>query len=218
MKAKLIVNYGILEEDILVLTEKETKQPTYANIIYGINWLVQKNNEGYKNIWLQYSGHGYYKKDTNGDEIDGRDECLVSEDNRFITDDVLNTNLINRLSSDVNMISIMDCCHSGTIMDLKYKYKTRGVCELQYNNQDGKNIISISGCRDDQTSADAWFTYKWNGALTKKLMMILERSNYTITSMNLLTELHTELGIDGFTQRPVITTSRRVTENTPFVI
>ena len=53
MKAKLMVTYGILEEDILVLTEKESKQPTYANIIYGINWLVEKNREGYKNIWFQ---------------------------------------------------------------------------------------------------------------------------------------------------------------------
>ena len=218
MKTKLIVNYGILEEDILVLTEKETKTPTATNIMYGMNWLVEKNKQGYKNIWFQYSGHGYFKKDENGDELDGRDECLVSVDNNFITDDDLNTNMINRMSNDTNMICIMDCCNSGTILDLKYKYKTRGVCELQYNNKDGKNIISISGCRDDQTSADAWFSNKWNGALTKKLMMILERSNYAITNMNLLTELHTELGVDGFTQKPVITTSRRLTDNSPFII
>ena len=218
MKAKLIKNYGILEDDILVITEKESKKPTYANIIYGINWLVEKNRQGYKNIWFQYSGHGYFKKDKNGDELDGRDECLVTVDTKFITDDVLNTNLVNRMSDDVNMICIMDCCHSGTIMDLKYKYKTRGVCELQYNNKDGKNIISISGCRDDQSSADAWFTNKWNGALTKKLMTVLERSTYSITNMNLLTELQTELGNDRFTQRPVITASRRLTENSPFII
>jgi hypothetical protein len=218
MKAKLIVNYGILEEDILILTEKEAKTPTYTNIIYGLNWLVEKNKQGYKNIWFQYSGHGYFKKDLNGDELDGRDECLVTVDDKFITDDVLNTNLISRMSSDANMICIMDCCYSGTIMDLKYKYKTLGVCELQYNNKDGKNIISISGCRDDQTSADAWFSNKWNGALTKKLMTVLERSNYTITNMNLLTELQSELSGDGFTQQPVITTSRRLTENTPFII
>ena len=121
MKAKLIVNYGILEDDILVITEKESKKPTYANMMYGINWLVEKNRQGYKNIWFQYSGHGYFKKDTNGDELDGRDECLVTVDTKFITDDVLNTNLVNRMSDDVNMICIMDCCHSGTIMDLKYK-------------------------------------------------------------------------------------------------
>tara|TARA_Y100000741_G_scaffold359857_1_gene341170 strand:+ start:1210 stop:2307 length:1098 start_codon:yes stop_codon:yes gene_type:complete len=218
MKAKLMVTYGILEEDILVLTEKESKQPTYANIIYGINWLVEKNREGYKNIWFQYSGHGYYKKDRNGDELDGKDECLVTVDTKFITDDVLKTNLVNRMSDDVNMICIMDCCHSGTIMDLKYKYKRRGLCELQYNDKDSKNIISVSGCRDNQTSADAWFTNKWNGALTKKLMIVLERSNYAITNMNLLSELQTELSNDKFSQRPVITASRRLTENTPFVI
>ena len=218
MKAKLIINYGILEEDILVLTEKEANTPTYTNIIYGMNWLVEKNKQGYENIWFQYSGHGIYKNDINGDELDGRDECIVSSDMKVISDDVLNTNLVSRMSSDVNMICIMDCCYSGTIMDLKYKYKTRGVCELQYNNKDGKNIISISGCRDDQTSADAWFTNKWNGALTKKLMTILERSNYAITTMNLLTELRIELSADGFTQQPVITTSRRVTDNTPFII
>ena len=76
----------------------------------------------------------------------------------------------------------------------------------------------MSGCRDDQTSADAWFTNKWNGALTKKLMSVLERSNYSITNMNLLTELQTELKDDRFTQRPVITASKRLTENTPFII
>ena len=218
MKAKLIAEYGILKEDILVLTESETMRPTYANIIYGMNWLIEKNKQGYKNIWFQYSGHGYYKKDKNGDELDGRDECVVTSDGRFITDDDLNTNLISRMSGDVNMICIMDCCNSGTLLDLKYKYKTRGVCELQYNNKDGANIISISGCRDDQTSADAWFSNKWNGALTRKLMKILERSKYSITNMNLLTELQSDLRSDGFTQRPVITTSRRITDNTPFII
>lgn len=218
MKAKLIFNYGILEEDILVLTEKEAKTPTYTNIIYAMNWLVEKNKQGYENIWFQYSGHGIYKNDKNGEELDGRDECIISSDMQLISDDVLNTNLVSRMSNDVNMICIMDCCYSGTIMDLKYKYKRRGVCELQYNNKDGKNIISISGCRDDQTSADAWFTNKWNGALTKKLMTILERSNYAITTMNLLTELGIELSGNGFTQQPVLTTNRRITDNTPFII
>ena len=49
--------------------------------------LVDKSNNGYKSLWFQYSGHGYYTADYNGDETDKKDECIVTSDMKFITDD-----------------------------------------------------------------------------------------------------------------------------------
>ena len=65
----------------------------------------------------------------------------------------------------------MDCCHSGTIMDLEYK-NING--EWVKNNKctSGK-ILCISGCRDDQLSAECFNLNnngRWSGALTTTFM------------------------------------------------
>lgn len=68
-------------------------------------------------IVFQYSGHGTYVADLNGDEDnDGRDEALCPVDFTsgalYIDDDV--AEVFARLSDGVNLTCFMDCCHSGT--------------------------------------------------------------------------------------------------------
>ena len=74
----------------------------------------------------QPAGHGTKLVDQSGDEDDGYDEALVPLDFResgMILDDDLFDILIARLSDGVHMVSLMDCCHSGTILDLPYIFK-----------------------------------------------------------------------------------------------
>ena len=49
---------------------------------------------------------------------------------------------------------MFDSCHSGTILDLKYKNNTveNRKCTIQ------NDVVCISGCRDNQTSTDISFT------------------------------------------------------------
>lgn len=65
----------------------------------------------------------------NGDESDGYDETIIPVDYGTygqIRDDVLYKKLIGSMRSGVNLTCVMDCCHSGTVLDLPYKYVANG--------------------------------------------------------------------------------------------
>lgn len=72
-------------------------------------------------------GHGARLRDDNwGEEEDGYDETLVPVDYESagqIRDDDLYQYLVSGLSEGVHLVALMDCCHSGSVLDLPYKYK-----------------------------------------------------------------------------------------------
>lgn len=68
-------------------------------------------------VVLQYSGHGSYVPDDDGDEADGRDECLCPHDietNGPIVDDDL-FDIFSAAQRGVRIVMISDSCHSGSI-------------------------------------------------------------------------------------------------------
>ena len=74
-------------------------------------------------------GHGGKLRDTNGDEEDGYDETLVPLDferRGQIRDDDLLKHLVLPMKAGVFVTSVMDCCHSGTVLDLPYNFKADG--------------------------------------------------------------------------------------------
>ncbi len=224
-KKILMEKYGLENKDIKVLIEKTNDPnsvPTYKNIVSAIEWLVKKSDEGYGSLWFQYSGHGYYFRDRNGDEKDGYDECLVTSDNYAIMDDYLRSHLINRVRADSKLFCLMDCCHSGTILDLQYKYlpspsRRRMFQENKYATK--SNVWAISGCRDDQESADAEFSKnEWAGALTKNFLESLKRFNYKPKLDELLIDVKNNLRRQGFNQVPQLTCSKNLSPNVTFDI
>ena len=167
--------------------------PSSHNIKHQIQELVDWANHNEKSeIWLSYSGHGYYINDYSNDEIDGKEEVLCPVVGEFIKDDWLKEILINKLNGDVKLFIIMDCCHSGTICDI----------QKECSNNMQKNICMISGCRDNQTSADAAFwirdEYEWRGALTHHFIQSFT-PNLKEHHANLLKSLDNK-----FTQKPIL--------------
>lgn len=83
-------------------------------------------------LYLQprhYSGHGTKVPDLNGDEDDGYDEALVPLDfdrSGVILDDDLYEIFVKGLPPGVHVVALMDCCHSGTVLDLPYIFKADG--------------------------------------------------------------------------------------------
>lgn len=68
-------------------------------------------------VVIQYSGHGSFVPDENGDEPDGTDECLCPYDIEKkgpITDDEI-FDLYSDHGQGVKVFMISDSCHSGTV-------------------------------------------------------------------------------------------------------
>jgi hypothetical protein len=221
-KKVLIEKYGFEEKDIIVLMESLNieKQPTRQNILKYIRWLVNKSNSGYGKVWFQYSGHGVSINDRNGDEKDGKDECIYTCDDKLIVDDEFHKELVSRMHKESKLFCFMDCCHSGSIMDLKYKYRAgqnQSLCENS-KKAAATNVLALSGCKDDQTSADAWLSGDWCGALTKTFLDVMKQSNYDITLFDMVNKIRNGLQKGGFTQIPQLTSSKDVSTDTKFSI
>jgi len=101
--------------------------PTKTNIEAALAWLVSGAQDG-DSLFLHYSGHGSKKTDTNHDEEDGFDEVLLPCDfmeedagkKRILLDDDIYRAIVAPLPTGVSLVAVMDCCHSGTLLDLPY--------------------------------------------------------------------------------------------------
>jgi hypothetical protein len=92
----------------------------------------------WRTIHVHYSGHGAYVKDENGDEEDGYDETLVPVDyykKGQITDDDVFKKLVSKMPEGATLTCLMDCCHSGTVLDLPYQYKAGQSGGMGFNSQ-----------------------------------------------------------------------------------
>lgn len=90
------------------------EQVTRMNVIKAISDALVYAKPG---DWLvfQYSGHGTYTVDWDGDESDGYDEALFLHDG-MLTDDEIREILKNSaVSPDVHIVFITDSCYSGTV-------------------------------------------------------------------------------------------------------
>jgi metacaspase-1 len=108
--AKVFTQHGFT---VKKLTDKDA---TKKNILGGIKSMIDAAEKG-DSVLLQYSGHGTYVPDKNGDETDGTDECLCPYDlytNGPITDDEL-SDLFTAKKNGVKLVFFSDSCHSGTV-------------------------------------------------------------------------------------------------------
>ena len=164
--------------NINVITDLTTKKATRINILEGFKNLLMNCQAG-DLLFFVYSGHGSYAIDRNGDEKDGRDELIVSCDLQGVLDDELKTLIQTYLKADVTLFALFDSCFSGSVLDLKYQFMD----SLDYDKftENSKqletqgNVIMISGCTDNQTSADAFINNKASGAMTWSLLEALKQ-------------------------------------------
>ena len=139
--------------------------PTKYNILNSFKLLRDRN---YKKYFIHYSGHGTSQPDINGDEKDGYDEVICPYDyltSGCIEDDVLNSHFLQYLSSDCRVRITMDCCRSGTIWDLKYRYNNT-IAETLTAPLIKCNVIVLSGCKDNQYAYDVYTEGEFQGAFT----------------------------------------------------
>ena len=219
IKQRLISKCGYQSSNMIMMTDDGavgSVRPTKAAIQNVFNTIVSKAvTEQFTEFWFSYSGHGSTVTDTNGDEADRLDEVICPVDFAtagMIIDDYIYDNLVAKLPLGTTLVAMMDCCHSGTIFDLPFIYKTSFVT----NNTNGRHVctaVSISGCRDDQTSADAYINKSYQGAMTWSLLKALENANYNISLVNLTNAMRTLLAGGSYAQVPLLAVSSSTTYN-----
>jgi len=121
--------HGFEDKDMTVLMDDgQHADPTRANILGAYNKIADESEPG-DVVFLHYSGHGGKLRDDGKDEADGYDETLIPLDYKTagqIRDDDLLKDLVQKFKSGVFVTSMMDCCHSGTVLDLPYNFIADG--------------------------------------------------------------------------------------------
>jgi hypothetical protein len=211
-----IVNFlktrcGFTDENIILLTDDTPNQPTRENIINGFNELLSKSKDC-KELWLSYSGHGAYLISDNDDnESDNQDEVLIPLDYKtsgVIRDDVIYNTLIKQIPTDCKLFSLIDACHSGTSLDLPYVYRVDTGIQPNRKDENLCDILKISGCRDNQQSADAYINGKFQGALTFAFIKTMDDFNYNFTSKQIVTRVKNYLNENKYPQIPTLSLSK----------
>jgi len=131
---KTVLKYDKITE----ITDDTRIKPTRANIISNLVNMVKNSKRGDRLLFL-YSGHGSLVKDQNGDETGGYDSCLCPIDTlnngKYIIDDEIRNNIVNKIPAGVRMTFIFDCCNSGTGCDLTYTLNDNSDANsVEYNN------------------------------------------------------------------------------------
>lgn len=220
IRRRLIKQYEWQKEDIVVLrddrSDRPSEQPTSERILYELEELIKSNCD---TLVFHYSGHGGQTRDRNDDEDDGYDETLCPSDydihGPIVDDDIYD--LLCLLSPPQTLYMIFDCCHSGSSADLpwtldindlrstskfKCKKSTRRSVEAEWPHKDSiinGCVVAISGCRDNQTSADTWEDRQAQGALTWALLKSLKDGKTECHA--LLNRVHEYLS-HGYNQKP----------------
>lgn len=221
---ELLVNiFGFRPENVEVLKDtpgdsnhKLADCPTRRNIVASMKELV-KNSVAGDTLFVHYSGHGSWTKDLNGEEPDKRDEMICTVDDNQILDDELNQMLVKDLPAGVKLRCLFDSCHSGSVLDLPYSWNFLDRAKLENERMVGteKDCMMISGCRDPQTSADAWISgdAKYQGAMTWGFLKSLNEAGLInvetkddaekkVSWKNVLINMRTHLKNGGYEQIP----------------
>lgn len=166
-------------------------QATKDAMHQSIQSLVQGATSG-DVIVITYSGHGSWIPDLDNDEPDARDEVLCPYDisqNRPFTDDEL-YNIFTKRERDVRIVFISDSCNSGTLnryvstQAVAARPLTRFLPPAYFLPPDMLQVaaerathraanvsrlfggVFFSGCQDIESSYDAEFNGRPNGAFT----------------------------------------------------
>ena len=219
---KTILQNKFAFKKFLFLTDDTNKKPTKQNIIAEFTNLLVNSVSG-DTLFFLYSGHGTCTIDLNGDELDGQDELIVPIDatsiQSCILDDELNEIIQTNIKPGVKLFVLFDSCFSGTVLDLKYNYLTNlNNSTINTNiSETISDVFMISGCMDNQTSADAYVNYNGkninSGAMTFAFLNTIEQFGTNISLKTLIESMRTLLKDNGYDQVPQLSSGKEIDIN-----
>lgn len=172
-------------------------------------------------------------------ETDGCNETILPMDFRRsgeIVDDLLRRRLVDPLPSGAKLTAFFDSCHSGTVLDLRFNWQDLDARSTipNINKQEfhalaesKAQVLLLSGCRDAQTSADAFIEGHYCGATTQAFLTTLAKletqanaaktrefgdhrtdDNNLDTLDEFLHAMNNWMSVKTYTQRPLISLGR----------
>jgi metacaspase-1 len=215
MKDLIINKFGYHTDNITILSDDQHNKPTKSHILENVQKCVASTKSG-DELFIHYSGHGTQVACTSGDESSnadtpGQDDAICpcdfykfKDDTGFIVDDELKEILVNQVPVGAKLRVFFDCCHSGSALDLPFLYKSGNIFQkVEPLDKLSPDCLLISGCRDDQTSADAYINGKYSGALTWALLKALNTKAPT-SWKDLLILIRHYLADGGYDQVPML--------------
>jgi hypothetical protein len=175
-------------------TENTELVPNKKNLLKSFRKIFDDSKDC-EEIWIHYSGHGTYRTDDDNDEKDFQDEVIVPIDYKregIISDDML-LQLVNK--SKCRTIITFDCCNSGSLWDLPYRfeYKNNRFQRFYENKNEllNKEIFMLSSCRDYQLSIDGWDKERRIslGGMTTALLDCLRFNRYNVSIFKLFRDM-----------------------------
>lgn len=205
MRDLLISRFDYSSKDIELVFYKDLKS---MGILDRLKKLASETVEG-DEVFFHYSGHGSKITDYSNDEADGMDEVLIGYRLRRVKDDDI-YKVIKSMPDNIVMTLIIDACNSGSMIDLKYQYNGSGniVVTSKRESLKGKTIVSLSGCRDDQTSAESGTPGKVEGVLSRTLKRIADDEPIESYTWKQLTgRIRTSIKKERFSQIPQLSSN-----------
>jgi len=208
----------------LLADERATKK----GIIDRLGWLLNGLHKGDR-VLFHYSGHGVQLPTRNPQgEVDGLDEAICPVDFDWTDKHTVRDKDFNKLFSNipvgVEFIWISDSCHSGDLsrdmesysksiktmippVDINWRLQTAKKANITATGMNrtaaGLNLALISGCKSHQSSADAVFDNRPNGALTYFLLQELHKENgLSLPLSKVVKKVNSMLQNEGFEQAP----------------
>ena len=187
--------------------DKSYIQPTRENILDYLKNLYNDVKPGEK-VLIYYSGHGSNVKTNSKDEYDQNyDQAMNVMNNKIVTDNEINGYVTENIPKKVEVYLIFDCCHSGDIVDLKYKLQKGIFKPIRKSLPDLDNkIVLMSGCAFTQSTTDA----PKGGAFTNRFLDVI-KDNHKVSYLDLYNTLQKDLNYlkvyFGMSQEPQIFSS-----------
>lgn len=219
---------GFVSADIKILTDAEATKTAIMSELKEM--VKGAKSGKYSYLVFSMSSHGTQVPDKNGDEADHYDEAFCPHDlaqkgnnwdpAHVIADDELH-NLFGQLPDNVLLEVYLDTCHSGTglkVIDFMPNRRPRYIAppskeasekvirlmphgiRRRVAEKSAKNVILWAGCRDNQTSADAYISGKYHGAFTYYWVKQTIAAKNNISRNDLLKKVNSDLLANHYEQ------------------
>jgi len=190
----------------------------FADAKATVNYFIIEVTEAIKNLvagdvlLVHYSGHGTQVYDPHGDEADSYDEAIYLYDGAVIDDDI--GKALQSIPDGATVCLMFDSCFSGTVTRILNRSKhpaknkfmpmkdipVRKKKRIRFPKSEMKWIV-YSGCKEDETSADAYLSGEYHGAFTYFALKVLTTD---MTYKQWIEAINMQLPNKNYTQTPTM--------------